>query len=202
MASQAPSPTLSDLLVRVKRRLAAPVDVDQSGAERARRESVLLATAARYSVPTSDYAVTPPTGFDPDAAALFEAIVESAFLVANADGEFDATEREVFTLVVLEASQRRVPERQVSAIVLDLATQLADDGLASRLQRLGKAVVRTSDRREALRIAALLAQVSAGVSEPERQVLERLASVWELEPSAVDEALTEVAMTLGDAASG
>jgi tellurite resistance protein len=202
MASEVPVPNLSDLLLRVKRRMAMPVELHDQGAARMQRESVLLATAARYGARTTDFAVTPPTGFDPDAAALFEAIVESAFLVANADGQFDATEREVFTSVVVEASQRRVPERQVNAIVLDLATQLAEDGLELRLQRLGRAIVRAGDRREALRIAALLAQASAGVSGVERQVLDRLASVWELSSGAVDDALSEAASALGDAGCG
>lgn len=184
--------------MRVKRRMAAPVELHESAEVRIPRESVLLATAARYSAPTSDFAVTPPTGFDPDAAALFEAIVEAAFLVANADGEFDQTEREVFASVVVEASQRRVQQRQVNAIVLDLSTQLAEDGMALRLKRLGSAIVRSSDRREALRIAALLAQASAGVSAVERQVLGQLASVWELPASAVDDAIGDAASALGD----
>jgi tellurite resistance protein len=197
MVSQARAPNLSDLLSRVKRQLAAPVDSGSSGTSAGRPESVLLATAARYSPTDTDDAVTPPTGFDPDAAALFEAIVESAFLVANADGDFDAAEREVFALVVREASERRVSQRQVQAIVLDLSTQLADDGLERRLLHLEHAIARPEDRREALRIAALLAWVSAGVSDVERQILGRLASVWELASTAVEEALSEVTSTFG-----
>jgi tellurite resistance protein len=195
MGIQAPEPHITDLLTRVKRQLAKPSERGKAGSFA--RESVLLATAARYGTPVTDYSVTPPTGFDPEAAALFEAIVESAFLVANADGDFDATEREVFTLVVLEASDRRVSERLVQAIVLDLSTQLAQDGLDRRLEQVGRAVLRPSDRREALRIACLLARVSAGVSDVERAILERLAAVWDLSPDAVDEALSEVEQVLG-----
>lgn len=194
MGIEATELKIADLLTRVKRQLAQPVEWAKSGPFG--RESVLLATAARYSPPASDFSVTPPTGFDPDAAALFEAIVESAFLVANADGEFDAAEREVFALVVLEASNRRVSERQVRAIVLDLVTQLAEDGFERRLERLSHAIARPNDRREALRIAALLARVSAGVSDAEREVLGRLASAWGLAPAAVDEALCEVSNAL------
>jgi len=192
----APDVSVAELLDRVKRQLAQPADWDKSGLGGKYRESVLLASAARYSSPPSDFAATPPTGFDPDAAALFEAIVESACLVVNADGEFDQAEREVFTLVLLEASNRRVSERQVQAIVSDLATQLAEDGLERRLARLRMAIARPNDRREALRIAALLARVSSGVSDVELSVLRRLAATWDLEPSAVDEALVEVTRSL------
>jgi tellurite resistance protein len=200
MGSQAPAPQTTDLLTRVRRQLAKPAAPDQAGSFG--RESVLLAAAARYSTPVTDYSLTPPTGFDPEAAALFEAIVESAFLVANADGEFDATEREVFTSVVLEASDRRVSERQVQAIVLDLSTQLAEDGLDRRVEQVGRAVVRPTDRREALRIACLLARVSAGVSDVEREILGRLAAAWDLSPDAVEEALSEVEQVLGAEVDG
>lgn len=183
-------------MTRVKRQLAEAASWDETEARRGRRESVLTATAARYGAAASDFSVTPPTGFDPEAAALFEAIVETAFLVANADGDFDAAERDAFTLVVLEAADRRVSERQLQAIVLDLSTQLAEDGLERRIERLGQAILRPSDRREALRIAALLAWVSAGVSDVERETLNRLAAVWELPSNAVDAALSEASRTL------
>jgi tellurite resistance protein len=45
--------------------------------------------------------LTQPTGFDPEAARLFEAIVESAYLVATADGHFDSAEQVAFQQVVL-----------------------------------------------------------------------------------------------------
>ena len=123
-------------------------------------------------------------------------------MVANADGEFDSTERAVFASVVVEASQRRVRERQVHAIVLDLTTQLAEDGLELRLKRLGRAISRPSDRREALRISALVAFASAGVSRVERDVLEQMAAVWELPAPAVDEAVSDAASALGVSQSG
>ncbi|MGE5785086.1 MAG: tellurite resistance TerB family protein [Myxococcales bacterium] len=195
MGCEAAKINVSDVLRRVQEKLSAA----SNGEDETRGcdgESVLLATAARYSSPPSEFSVTPPTGFDPDAAALFEAIVESAFLIANADGEFDAAEREVFALVVLEASEHRVSARQVQAIVSDLTTQLAEDGLDQRLERLRSAISKPQDRREVLRIAALLARASAGISSSERAVLGRLASLWELPPGAVDEALTAFAGVL------
>lgn len=196
MASQGSTVNISDLMTRVKRQLAEVAASDASGAQAVRRESVLAATAARYSAADAAFSVTPPTGFDPEAAALFEAIVETAFLVANADGEFDDKERDAFTFVVREAAERRVSERQLNAIVLDLSTQLTDDGIERRVEHLGRAIARPSDRQEALRIAALLALASAGVSEVERQILERLAAVWELPVAAVDKALSEAEKTL------
>lgn len=195
MGCEAAKINVSEVLRRVQRKLSTTSQGGE-GPKTCEGESVLLATAARYSSPPSEFSVTPPTGFDPDAAALFEAIVETAFLVANADGEFDPAEREVFALVVLEASEHRVSARQVQAIVSDLATQLADDGLDQRLERLRHAILKPQDRQEVLRIAALLAHASAGISRSERDVLERLATLWELPAGAADDALTAVAGAL------
>ena len=72
-------------------------------------ESILSVAAAAYSTGGDaiqpDEEVTQPSGFDPQAAALFEAVMESAFLVANADDDFDAAERAAFQRVIVEACQ-------------------------------------------------------------------------------------------------
>ena len=49
--------------------------------------SILSLAAATYGSRPADEA-TVPTGFDPAACQLFEAIVEGAYLVASADGVF------------------------------------------------------------------------------------------------------------------
>src|ERR1039458_8665849 len=105
-----------NLLARVARSLpdpAKPVDP-------ARPVSILSITAASYGARPSEDA-TVPTGFDPLAVALFEAIVEGAYLVATADGVFDDEERRVFERVVLAACGGSVPPPHVSALVSDLA---------------------------------------------------------------------------------
>lgn len=201
MGSVTPESNVSELLARVTRHLAQPVACDSVvpaavPVDAPSTESVLLATAARYCPPAGNFALTPPTGFDFEAGTLFEAIIESAFIVANADGTFDDVELRAFTEVVLEASGRRVAARQIEAIVLDLATQFADDGLERRLGYLSHAITKHAHRREVLLIAALIAEVSAGVNADERRVLEQLADAFELPPSMVDESLAQVRQSL------
>jgi tellurite resistance protein len=176
---------LVDLLHRIKRHLS-----------REPTQSVLAATAARYGTASSEQAVTPPTGFDPAAAALFESLVETAFLVANADGEFDELERQAFAAVVVEAAERHVTARQVEAIVLDLGTQLEQDGLERRLEMAARGVTDVVDRQEALRIAGFIASISKGVSQSERRVLARLAELWSLPSGAVEVLVHEMAGVL------
>jgi tellurite resistance protein len=154
-------------------------------------EPVLFVAASRYGSCLGDDAdITLPTGFDPEAAALFEAIVECAYLVANADGEFDSAERKLFGRLVLEACGRRVAEAKIDALIEDLGAQLEEDGLAHRLRMVGRAIRKDAYRDETLRIAALLALASAGVSDIERRVLSLLARELSLPLERVDAAIS------------
>jgi tellurite resistance protein len=89
-------------------------------------------------------------------------------------------------------------ERQVGALLADLADQLSEDGLEKRLQMVARSVMREDHAREVLRIAALLAHVSGGVSGVEREVLGKLAGELRLDASAIDRALAEAEQAIKD----
>ncbi|MDF3068447.1 MAG: hypothetical protein K0R38_4048 [Polyangiaceae bacterium] len=180
------------LLGKVATQLSRPPSYSAST-----KASILNIAAASYGWKSGDE-VTQPTGFDPEAARLFESVVEAAYLVANADGEFDASEQSAFRHVVVTACGGLVVERQVSALLEDLADQLAEDGLDKRVKMVSKSVVREDQAREVLRIAALLAHVSGGVSQVERDVIGKLAAELRLDSSAVDAAVTEAQSALAD----
>jgi tellurite resistance protein len=132
-----------------------------------------------------------PTGFDPMAVALFEAIVEGAYVVANADGVFDAEERRVFERVVVEACGGTVAPKQIAGLVSDLGDQLQEDGADKRIDVIARSLTKKEHAREVLRIAALLAYVSEDVSPVEREVLAKLARRCGVDDGEVDAALTE-----------
>lgn len=157
--------------------------------------SILTLAAASYGAKVSDDS-TVPTGFDPNAARLFEALVEGAYLVASADGVVDESERETFERVVVAASGGVVTEAQVVALVGDLADELAEDGLDKRVQAIGERASTRPQAEEVLRIAALLAQVSDDVSDVERNVLVKLAAACRLGPADVDAAMADVKKAL------
>jgi tellurite resistance protein len=160
--------------------------------------SILTAAASSYASRPLDEDVTIPTGFDPNAAALFEALIEAAYLVANADGHFDATERQAFESVVSQSSgQQGVTERQIEALISDLAEQLAEDGIEKRCVMVGRTVQRADHQHEVLRMAALLASISGGVADVEREVLVRLAKEFSLPAESVTTVLDEVHQALG-----
>ena len=182
-----------NLLAKVARAPRSPrVEGDASN-----DRSILMLAAAAYGARPTDES-TVPTGFDPFAAALFESIVEGAFLVATADGVFDDEERATFERIVAAACGGAVPQSHVAALVSDLSDQLAEDGIDRRIQRLAEGVQRGEQAVEVLRIAALIAQVSDDVSDVERAVLGRIASACGLDDGAVESALVDVKASLGD----
>ena len=73
---------------------------------------------------------------------------------------------------------------------------LAADGIERRLESVSRSVTRADHRTEVLRVAALVAQVSGGVSEQERAVMERLAGVLGLASADVDQAVADALAVL------
>lgn len=136
---------------------------------------------------------TIPTGFNPQAAALFESIVEAAYVVATADGIFDEEEQRLFEKVVTAACGGTISQSHVKDLVADLADQLQEDGLDVRVQRISQFAARREHAHEVIRIAALIAQCSDEVSEAERAVLEKIAVACNLDVSVVDAALRAAA---------
>ena len=180
-----------NLLARVARSAADPgTPVDP-----ARPVSILSLTAASYGARPSEDA-TVPTGFDPLAVALFEAIVEGAFLVAHADGVFDDEEKKTFERIVLAACGGSVAPQQFEGLMSDLGDQLSEDGLDRRVEALAKTATKREHAQEVLRIAALLAQSSDDVSAVEREVLAKIAKACGLEATEVDAALDDVKKAL------
>jgi len=158
--------------------------------------SILTQAAKSYGArPVFDEA-TVPTGFDPAAAALFEATIEAAFLVANSDGVFDDDERAAFESVVTSACNGQVQTTQLSALLADLCEQLTDDGIEKRTRMVARTITRRDHQLEVLRIAALMAHISGGVSDPERAVLDHLARGFDLERGDVERALSEAETAL------
>ena len=180
----APDKGLLDRVVRSIARLGGTVP------SKARR-SILAQAAMSYGARPIVDESTVPTGFDPAAASLFEATVEAAFLVANSDGVFDDDERVAFQMVVTEACNNLVQGEQLNALLTDLCELLAQDGVAHRAKMVARTIVRRDHQLEVLRIAALMAHISGGVSQQERDVLEHLRRGFDLDAGAVDLALSE-----------
>jgi tellurite resistance protein len=192
----------SDAESKLIARAARSVRIIDAPAQAARTPSILLLAASSYgSRPAED--TTIPTGFDPGAVALFEAIIEAAYLVANADGEFDEDGRRVFEGILTEACGGAVTPQQIAALVAELHGRLHRDGAARRIASLAADRSKPEQTREVLRVAALVGQASHGASASEREVLAKIATVRGLGASDVDAALAHARSVLssGDGAS-
>jgi tellurite resistance protein len=182
-----------NFLSQVAVRIAQPSRDAPSGVA----DSILTVAAGSYGFRSAhEDELTMPTGFDPSAAALFESIVEAAYLVATADGVFDETERKAFRDVVLEACRGAVNPEQLEALLADLSDQVAEDGLDKRIEMVAKGVTRPEHQREVLRIAALLAHVSGSVSDVERDVVMKLAYAFGVHSDLIDQVLGEAKRVL------
>jgi tellurite resistance protein len=180
------------LLHRVARGISRPGNLSPSGVS----SSILAQAASSYGARPEIEEATVPTGFDPSAAALFEAVVEAAFLVANSDGVFDDEEREAFESVVANACNNLVQVSQLHALLADLCEQLTEDGIEKRTRMVARTITRPDHQHEVLRIAALMAHISGGVSESEREVMVQLAKGFDLEGAAVQTALDQAEAVL------
>jgi tellurite resistance protein len=166
-----------------------------SGDPESKPTSILSLAAASYGAKPAEES-TIPTGFDPLAVVLFEAIVEGAYLVAAADGVVDQEERHVFERVVTAACGGVVMEKQIVELVTELSDHLAQEGIDKRVGAVASQVHKKDHGREVLRVAALLAFASNGISDVERDVLEKLAKGFALASPDVDSALAEVKAVL------
>ena len=174
------------LLGRVVSSIASSVVPTPSGRS---QKSILSQAADAFARRPTGAESTIPTGFDPRAASLFEAVIEASFLVAHADGEFDETERQTFERVVAEACENTVQRASLHALVSDLVDQLEEDGVERRIAMVSGVVEDEEHKLEVLRIAALMAHVSGGVHATERDILDKLAQGFGLSPDAVQQAL-------------
>jgi hypothetical protein len=100
--------------------------------------------------------------------------------------------------VVLSACDGKVGEDQLRALLADLADLYAEDGLDRRVKMVARSVSRSDQAREVLRVSALIAHVSEGVSDVERQVLEKMAVAFGLSTTAVDDAVSDVKRALSE----
>jgi tellurite resistance protein len=160
--------------------------------------SLLVVTAAKYGARWLDTATPDDGDVDPAALRLFEAIVEGAYLVAAADGDFDAAERAAFAEVMRAACGEKVSGETLHAVVADLSDLLAEDGMEKRVKMIARSISEAEQAREVLRIATLIAQVSQGVSDVERRVLDCLAAELGLGGTAVDDAVRVVEQALSE----
>ena len=149
----------------------------------------VFALAASHFGSTPEPEATLPTGFDERAARLFEVILESAYLVAVADGAFDADEEAVFAQIVALASAGCVPQAALGMLIEDFRSELERQGLDARIAAIAKALGNPEQAEEVLRVATLLGVASQDLAPQEVSVLQKLTAACGLSRASLDNAI-------------
>ena len=188
-------PTLSDFSPTKARRSARLANTALFGVA----DSILIVAAGSYGFRSGLDETTLPTGFDPQAAALFEAIVEASFLAATAGTAFDDAQTVAFRTAVFEACRGYVTLDTIDILTADLANQLDEDGLDCRIESVASTISPTEQQLDVLRIAILLAFASSGMSDCTRDVIEKIGAALKLKDVEVASVLKEVATAIAEA---
>lgn len=178
--------------------LARCLQVSPPDAEAGTRGSIFGITASAYSFRArhDELELTQPTGFDPQAVRLFEALIEGAYLVLCADGPCSEAEHKALVQVVLKACTGVLSDALVRALLDDARRRLEEDGLERRLEIVAWAAEKPEQAREIVRVAALLAGVSGSVSASRRTLLHRLAARLSVDDLTLTRALQETTSVL------
>ena len=128
----------------------------------------------------------------PLADNVAEAVLEAASLVAAADGEVDAAERDALRRVAHAIGVPKHDDAWVDAS-LERSAKLADsDRVAEHAEALGRRWEELGVKNDGLVPAAIVAQASFGVALAELALLRRIAAGAGIPDSEVEAALTDV----------
>lgn len=109
-------------------------------------------------------------------------LMEAASLMAVADGEVDDDERAVIQRVLQRLSIDGLSSVVADAMLSSSIEQTQELGVERRCDELARALIKHDVVREGIFIAVLVAEISGGIVDKERAVLDRLA-----ERTATDE---------------
>jgi tellurite resistance protein len=119
-------------------------------------------------------------------------VIDLGVLVANADGSIDAQERALLVDVFQTLLETKLTPEVVDGLISASAEVIEIAGSGPR-SRLVAAILHDCDAAEpGLRVALAIAFASAGLSESERLVIDRIAASAGVPKARVDELVEEV----------
>jgi len=118
-------------------------------------------------------------------------LVEAAYLVASADGNFSGAESEKLARQFNEASGGRFGDDYLKTLVDAADERKKSEGADSRIKELGSLLTDSDLRRSAIAVASGIAWLDRGVGEKEGLVLQGLARAFGMQ-------ITEMHKILGE----
>lgn len=120
------------------------------------------------------------------------ALVETAFLMAAADGELSQAEYEQLVATIEYITNKRFAGDQLRSMIAQLTEALQSDGWQSRIDAVGAALTDPVTRRNAYRLAAGVSFIDGEVQPDEERLFGLLAEAFEITSEEASQILVEV----------
>lgn len=120
------------------------------------------------------------------------AMIETAFLMAAADGSLSEIEREQLVATIEYITDKQVSREKLDETIGQLLEALATDGWEARINAVASSLSDTLARRNAYRLAAGVSFIDGEVQAEEAQLFTLLARAFEIPETEAEGILVEV----------
>lgn len=127
-----------------------------------------------------------------DPALTMGGMIETAFLMAAADGELSEIEHEQLVATIEQVAGEAYDVARIRATLDQLLESLEADGWETRIAAVAQSLTDPDARRNAYRLAAGVSFVDGEVQESEERLFGLLAQAFEIPPKEAEWILTEV----------
>lgn len=128
----------------------------------------------------------PLTQAELDQAERFSAMLETAFLVAAADGELTETESGHLGKLIRALTEGAIPEADIEGLLGSYVDLLDEQGYEARFRHVAEVLNEKSLRKMALLLAAGIIQIDGKAASEETRVLSEIAGVFGFSKEEVD----------------
>ena len=127
-----------------------------------------------------------------DASTTLGGMIETAFLMAAADGELSEIEQEQLVATIDHIAGEKYDSDRIRTMLDQLLESLEADGWETRIAAVAQSLTDAEARRNAYRLAAGVSFVDGEVQESEERLFGLLAQAFEIPPKEAEWILTEV----------
>jgi hypothetical protein len=120
------------------------------------------------------------------------AMVETAFLMAAADGQISAVEQQQLVATIASVTGDHFGMERLTGLVEQLLEVLQLDGWEARVANVARALRTTVSRRNAYRLAAGVSFIDHQIHQDEMQLFGMLAEAFAIPPEEASAILAEV----------
>lgn len=135
--------------------------------------------------------ISPPSVKELDEPRL-EAIIETLFIAAFADGEFSEEERAHFGASIESLTDRRISGRTLEALLTRMRSDLDASSQAARLASVKDRLETPGARKAALALTIQLVASDGIIRTSERELIFDVADAFEIDRGAAADLLTEI----------